>query len=519
MGAEMRDNKPPIRLAELVVALSSVADLGIGLPVGSAARTALIAVQLARSRGWPEAAVGHVFYAALLQHIGCTAYSHEVTALFTDEFSVKRASMATDFTRPQEVLRDYLPELTRHAPPGERLRTLRSGLLHSRRMTDGYRLSNCETAAAVARRLGLPDEVRTGLLDNFEWWNGKGGPRGLQGEDISPIARVVNVAGYASFFDQRGGPETAAAAIEQRSSRYFDPALATAFCRHAKELLAETAAGDVSDRLVAAEPAPAVQVPPTEVEEVLRVFGEAVDLKSPCLHGHATTVSRLADGACRRLGLAQADVELARQAGLVQDLGRVAVATGIWEYPGRLGSDAWSQVRLHTYHSEQILARSKALGRLATLAGLHHERLDGSGYYRRIAAAQLPMTARVLATADVFQALTVDRPHRRAYSSDAAAAVVLAEARGGRLDPDAADAVLAVADGTPMSRRRQVAGLTDRQLEVIRLIARGLSNRAIAGELVISTRTAEHHVQDIYARIGVSSRAATALYAMEHGLL
>ncbi|MER7243759.1 HD domain-containing phosphohydrolase [Kribbella sp. NPDC000426] len=508
-----------VRLAELVVGLSSVADLGMGLPIGSAARTALIAVQLARNCGWPEDTVSHVFYAALLQHIGCTAYSHEVSALFADELSVKRASMATDFTRPSEIMLGYLPEITRRSPPGERLRTVRSGLLHSRQMTAGYTLSNCETAAAVARRIGLPDPVRTGLLDNFEWWNGKGGPKGLRGEAISLIARVVNVAGYASFFDQRGGPDAAVAAIVQRSGHYLDPALATAFRRHANDLLTATAAGDVSDRLVAAEPTPPVQIAAAAVEDVLRIFGEAVDLKSPFLHGHSTRVSKLADGACRRLGLDEPDVELARQAGLVQDLGRVAVATGIWEHAGSLGTDAWQQVRLHAYHSEQILCRSTALSRLGTLAGLHHERLDGSGYYRRVSAAQLPITARVLAAADSYQALILDRPHRRAFSPSAAAGVVLAEARTGRLDPDAVAAVLAVADGTPVSQRAQVAGLTDRQIEVIRLVARGLSNRAIAGELTISTRTAEHHVQDIYARIGVSSRAATALFAMEHGLL
>src|SRR5262249_51657718 len=163
--------------------------------------------------------------------------SHEVTALFADEMSVKRASMATDFTRPREIMLGYLPEITRQSPPGERLRTVRSGLLHSRRVTAGYTLSNCETAAAVARRIGLPDPVRTGLLDNFEWWNGKGGPKGLHGEDISLVARVVNVAGYAAFFDQRGGPDAAVAAIAQRSGHYFDPALATAFCRQATDLL------------------------------------------------------------------------------------------------------------------------------------------------------------------------------------------------------------------------------------------------------------------------------------------
>jgi HD-GYP domain-containing protein (c-di-GMP phosphodiesterase class II) len=290
------------------------------------------------------------------------------------------------------------------------------------------------------------------------------------------------------------------------------------FVARAPQLLAATGAGDLSDRLLAAEPGPPAVVRGEDVEEVLRVFGEAVDLKSPFLHGHAAAVSRLAGAACARLRLDESQVTLARRAGLVHDIGRVAVPSGIWEHPGQLGSDAWMQVRLHAYHSEQILTRCRPLAPLAPLAGMHHDRLDGSGYHRGAVAAQLSMAARVLASADAFQALVTDRPHRGAHSATKAAEVLHAEARAGRLDHDAVDAVLAAANGAA-PRRTRPAGLTDRQLQVLRLMARGMSNRAIGAELVISARTAEHHVQDVYARIGVSSRAAAAMFAMEHGLL
>jgi HD-GYP domain-containing protein (c-di-GMP phosphodiesterase class II) len=509
----------PARLAELLVSFSAIADLGMGLPAGEAARTALVAVELARRCGCPEREVSDVFHAALLQHIGCTAYSHEVSFLFADETSVKRASLATDFTRRREVYLGYLPRIVRESPPGERLRTVRSAVLHAKRMTEGYQLANCEAASVVAQRLGLPDAVRTGLLDVFEWWNGGGGPKQRRGEDISAVSRLVNVAGYAVFFDRVGGPAAAAEAVGQRSGGYLDPAIATTFTARAADLLAPTNAGDVSDRLLAAEPGPPAVVDPDGVEDVLRVFGDAVDLKAPFLHGHSSGVSALADRACRRLGLPAEQVTSARRAGLVQDIGRVAVPNGIWEHPGALGSDAWMQVRLHAYHGEQLLARSAALRELAPLAGMHHDRLDGSGYHRGAAAAQLSMPARVLAVADVYRALVADRPHRAAHSPTRAAEMLRSQQRSGRLDGDAVDAVLAVAEGATGIRRARPAGLTDRQVEVLRLMARGLSNRAIGAELVISTRTGEHHVQDVYARIGVSSRAAAALFAMEHGLL
>ncbi|HEY5878573.1 MAG TPA: HD domain-containing phosphohydrolase [Nakamurella sp.] len=508
-----------MRLAELLVGFSAVADLGMGLPIGEAARTAMVAVNLARSAGCPEPEVSDVFFAALLQHIGCTAYAHEVTELFADEFSIKRAGLATDFTRQSEIIFSYLPRITREAPAGERLRTIRSALLHSRRMTEGYMLANCETASIIAGRIGLPDGVGSGLLDVFEWWNGGGGPKRIRGERISLVARLVNVAGYAVYFDRVGGPEMAARAIDQRSGGYLDPGIAADFRRRPRQLLEPAGGGDLSDRLLATEPRPHAMAEPAATEQVLRVFGETVDLKTPFLHGHSAAVSALAAGACRSLGLGDDQVALARRVGFVQDIGRVAVPNAIWEHRGSLGSDAWMQVRLHAYHSEQILARCAPLQPLAAVAGRHHDRLDGSGYHRGATAAQLSMTARVLGAADVRQALVSERPWRPAHPPHRAAALLRAEANAGRLDHDAVRAVIAAAEGGTVPARTRPAGLTDRQIEVLRLVARGLSNRAISELLVISPRTAEHHVQDVYARIGVSSRAAAAMFAMSHGLL
>src|SRR5262249_25039830 len=159
----------------------------------------------------------------------CTAYSHEVSLLFADENVVKQTSMATDFTRPSEIALGWIPGLVRASAPGERLRTLRSAVLHARRMTEGYQLANCEAASLIARRLAVPDAVSAGLLDVFEWWNGGGGPRRLSGEAISPVARLVNVAGYAVFFDRLGGADAAATAVAQRAGGYLDPGLAARF--------------------------------------------------------------------------------------------------------------------------------------------------------------------------------------------------------------------------------------------------------------------------------------------------
>ncbi|MGB9375903.1 MAG: HD domain-containing phosphohydrolase, partial [Mycobacteriales bacterium] len=510
---------PELRLADLLIGLSSVTDLGMGQPVGEAARATLLAVRLAAAANLSDSDISDVFFTSLLRHIGCTAYSHESAAFFADEQSVKQATQRTDFTRPTDIFLGYLPRITRAAPRGAKLHTLRSALVNSKAVTEGYTTGACEVGSSMAQRLGLPPGVRTGLLHVFEWWNGKGSPRGVAGDDLSRAIRLATVAGLAVLFHRLGGVEGATTAIRQRSGSYLDPAFAELFCEHAPELLRELDESDTAESLRAAEPQP-ITVPAWRTDEVLEAFGDVVDLKAPLFHGHARAVSSLAEGAAERLGLpAGAGVDL-RRAGLVCDLGRAAIPNGVWERAVGFDDNDWSQVRLHPYHSEQVLLRCRTLSQLAPIAGAHHERLDGSGYYRRAAAATLNVSSRILATADKYATMIEPRPHRPQLVPEQAAEELRGMARQGLFDIDVVDAVLTVA-GHPGShgRRAAPAGLSERQVEVLRLLAEGRSNKEIASTLQISIRTAEHHVQDIYAKLGISSRAPAALFAMEHGLV
>jgi len=509
-----------LRLAEILVGLSAVTDIGMGQPVGAAARACILAAWLARSANFSDDDARDVYYTSLLQHIGCTAYSHESALFFADEQSVKQATQVTNFNDVKDIFLGYIPTITKNAPAGERIHTLRSALVQSRSITDGYMRSGCEVGFNMARRLGLSPGVQLGLLHIFESWNGKGRPSRLKGESISPATRLAHVAGYGSLFDRIGGVDAAISAVRKRAGGYLDPSLADHFCRHAQELLSELSAVDALDALGAAEPKPFMVVPEWHLDELLRAFGDVVDLKAPYFHGHASTVSSLCEKAAERMGLGADDVTAVRRAGFVADLGRAAIANGIWERSGPLRSDEWSQVRLHPYHSEQVLLRSPSLAPLAPVAGAHHERLDGSGYYRQSTASSLPATARILAAADVYAAMIEPRPHRDALPPGKAADELGVAAREGLLDGDAVAAVLTVAgQSVPSVKREWPAGLSDRQVDVLRLVSEGFSNREIAERLHISTRTAEHHVQDVYAKIGGSSRAAAALFAMEHHLL
>jgi len=244
-----------------------------------------------------------------------------------------------------------------------------------------------------------------------------------------------------------------------------------------------------------------------------------VDLKSPYLAGHSRGVANLAAAAARQAGYADGDVATVRRAGLLHDLGRLGVSNAIWDKPAMLTAAETERVRLHPYLTDRMLARVPALRHSREIAARHHERLDGSGYPRGLTAASLTMLDRLLAAADAYHALTEPRPQRPALTADAAARTLHAEVRAGRLDGDAVSAVLAASGLRAPARREWPAGLTAREVEVLALVARGRTNRQIAQELVTSPKTVSNHVEHIYRKIDVTSRAGATLFATRHGLV
>jgi HD-GYP domain-containing protein (c-di-GMP phosphodiesterase class II) len=459
-----------------------------------------------------------VYYTALLRHLGCTATAHEEAWLGGDELVSRPAAERADFGNPREGF-ILLLQLGRGTGV-ERVRYLARGLRSGKQGDQAILTALCEVGARLAERLGLGSGVRDGLYQSFERWDGTGTPQGLAADDICLPARLAEVAHQAVIFDRLGGPEAAIAVVRRRAGGWFDPRVAEAFARSGADILDQVGARDVWEAVLEAEPGPPRTIGTEGLDSLARALADMVDLKSPFMLGHSSEVAALSERAAVALGFGPEAVTNLRRAALLHDLGRVAVSNGIWEKPAALTTTERERIRLHPYQSERILARSRVLAPLARTAGMHHERLDGSGYHRGIAGAQVPAPARVLAAADAFQAMTQDRPHRRGLAPEAAAAALAEEARAGRLDPEGARAVIEAA-GQALPRVRTVwpAGLSDREVEVLRLVARGLSNRAIAERLYISPRTAEHHVQHIYTKLGASTRAAAAMFAMEHGLL
>lgn len=505
-----------VRLVELLAALSIVTDLGMGQEPEKAVRACLIATHLARAMDLPERDVQDVYYCTLMQHLGCTAPAHETTYLFGDDLTMLPRAERTDERNAREAL--ALMAQVGRGTGVQRIRHIARMIVAGRQGNLQVLRAVCEVGARLAERLGLSDPVRQGLFHAVETWDGKHGAYGLTGDDIALPARFSTVATQAVIFDRLGGPDAAVEMARQRAGGWFDPAVADTFVRVGADILRSLATADVWVEVTASEPEPVRRLPAARLDEVAAAFADMVDLKTPFTLGHSTGVAELATTTAKQVGLDADSVERLRRAALLHDLGRVAIPNAVWEKPGALTTSQWEQVRLHAYHSERILARSPVLEPLADIAGRHHERHDGSGYHRGAKGAEIPVEARLLAVADAFQAMTQVRPHRPAVTPEEAARTIESSAAAGQFDPECARAVV-VAAGERPSPTPWPEGLSDREVEVLRLVARGLSNREVASELHISRRTAEHHVQHIYGKIGASTRAAAAMFAMEHGLL
>jgi HD-GYP domain-containing protein (c-di-GMP phosphodiesterase class II) len=281
----------------------------------------------------------------------------------------------------------------------------------------------------------------------------------------------------------------------------------------------EIDAGASWEAVVSSQPGADVILSWAELDCHLEAIADFSDLKSPWTIGHSRAVADLACEGARIYGLPEPDAVMLRRAGLVHDIGRLGVSNAIWDKRGRLTRTELERVRLHPYFSERMLSFSPALAPLGAVAVQHHERLDGSGYPRGLRAEAVTPAGRLLAAADAYHAMREMRPHRPALSGEQAAEELRSGVAAGRFDGGAVDAILRAAGHRVRRRRQWPVGLTPREVEVLRLVARGLSNREVAERLLISPKTAANHVEHIYLKTGASNRAMAGLFAVGHGLM
>jgi HD-GYP domain-containing protein (c-di-GMP phosphodiesterase class II) len=502
-----------VRRAELLAVLSLGADLGLGQPMEHVQRECLIAMRLAERIGMDARSRAVVYYTALLTWVGCHVDAYEQAKWFGDDLAFKADYPLYDGPGAGFILK----RLGAGRPFLDRARLGVAFMAEGRHDADSILENHRRAAESLAAQLGLEQEVRESLAQAFERWDGKG-PGNRHGASIPIASRLVNLADVVEVFHRLGGIDGAVGVARERRGTQFDPALVDAFCADVDSLLSGVDSTTTWDAVIAAEPELGAVLSGDELDAALTAVANFIDVKSPYTLGHSCAVAELAEAAARAAGLRDADAVLLRRAGLVHDLGRLGVSNAIWDKPGALSVTELERVRLHPYLTERMLA-SSALAKFGAVAVQHHERLDGSGYPRGIRGDALTPPGRILAAADAYRAKLEPRAHRAELTADQAAAHVRAEVKAGRLDADAVDAVLRAAGHPARRRRTWPAGLTSREVEVLQLAARGLSNQQIATRLNISRKTAAHHVEHIYTKIGVSNRASASLFAAQHGLI
>jgi HD-GYP domain-containing protein (c-di-GMP phosphodiesterase class II) len=508
----------PVRSGELFAALSLATDLGTGQAPEHGLRTCLLALELAQLAGLEGDALEDAYYLGLLHSIGCTADAPVTARAFGDDRAHKAAYSLVDAGRPAEIVSYLWRNVYPAAPTPQRLRAFAAALAAGPGFARVNLRGHCEVGERLGERLRLPRRVCEGLWFVFERWDGKGMPAGVEGERIPVAARILHAARDASAFATAGGVDMVEAMADRCAGTSLDPEMAVLLRDHAAELFGRVGTVDAWEWVVEAEPRPKLFTG-EDLDRACQVIADYADLKSYGTLGHSRSVAEVAEAAGWRLGFAPDAICELRRAAWLHDLGCVGVSASIWEKPGTLTSGEWEQVRLHSYHGERLLARIPALTELTRAAAYDHERLDGSGYHRGVSAEQLSPSARVLAVADIWCAMSEPRAYRPSRSPAEAAQALREQADAEKLDGEAVDALLHAVGERPRPVAEPPAGLTTREVEVLRLLARGLTNKHAAQRLAISPKTVGRHIESIYSKIGASTRAAAALFAVEHDLL
>lgn len=507
---------PPeeVRTAEIIGTLCLATDLGMGFPFEHGLHTTIIAMRLADELGVDLDTRRLSYYAALLMHAGCTTDTHLAAELFGG--SLTEHLNPVMYGRVREVVPGFLRAIRDPGAPAlETVVQVTRRFPRLARLAKAENAANCEVAGMLATQTGAPDEVEELLAYKVERWDGGSVLRRASGEDIPLPMRIVAVAVDAALQRHLGGNEFAADRVSEHGGRGLDPGITDCLARHREAILELDPTSSAWDTVLDLEPGPVGILTGEEVGRGLAAMARFTDLISPLLTGHSMGVAELARDAAGRCGVDSVGLY---RAGLVHDLGRVAVNASIWGSDRPLTADEWEQVRLHPYNTERVLSRSLFLSVLAPVAAGHHERLDRSGYHRGSSPVDQPMAARLLAAADTFHAMCEPRAHRAALTPEQAAGAIAGEVKEGRLDPDAVGAVVETA-GLRVPRLPRPAGLTEREAQVVVLLARGYQTKQVARVLSISTKTADHHIQNAYSKMGVSSRAAATLFAMQQGMV
>jgi putative nucleotidyltransferase with HDIG domain len=415
-----------IALSSVIAGLSYALDLTEGEPPGHAVRTCAIGMRIADTLGLDAQTRSDLYYALLLKDAGCSANSARMAALFaTDDHVAKRSSKRVDWSRRLPAFAWSWRTVAPDGSARDRIRGLRA-IKAEGKLTQALMRARCDRGAEIAYLIGLEAQTAEAIRALDEHWDGRGQPRGLPGEEIPLLARILCLAQTVEIFHAHGGVASALAVARRRSGHWFDPALVEAFrsIRHDADFWATVSDSDASGW----EPASRLMVADEErLDGIAQAFAGIVDAKSPWTYRHSDRACVIVMSLASELGCDLETVGELRRAALLHDVGKLAISNRILDKPGKLTETEFAKVREHPVVTARILERVPGFQPLAAVAAAHHERLDGGGYPRHLRAAELTPAMRMLAIADVYEALTSQRPYRPAMSSAEALAVIRAD--------------------------------------------------------------------------------------------
>jgi HD-GYP domain-containing protein (c-di-GMP phosphodiesterase class II) len=414
-------------LAELLGALSYALDMVEGQPPGHCVRCCWIGMHIGRKIGLDDAQSSDLYYALLLKDLGCSSNAARICRLFlTDDLAFKHDAKTIDGSLPQ-VLRFVLSHTGLKAGLAERFRALVSVFLQSGQIGRELVETRCQRGAEIARKMRFSEHVAQGIQNLDEHWNGGGQPLGLKGEAIPVYARIALLAQVIDVFQVQNDIGTTRREIEGRSGTWFDPDLVAAFGLVAErdEFWRTLRSDRLQEAIFALEPAQKrLLVDEDLLDDIAVAFAQVIDSKSPYTSGHSERVTLFSDLIAEQLGLLDTRRRWLKRAALLHDIGKLGVSNSILDKPGKLDPDEWATMQMHAALTTTILSRIDAFADVAVIAGAHHERLDGKGYPRGLAGDQIVLETRIITTADIFDALTADRPYRAAMPVTQALAIM-----------------------------------------------------------------------------------------------
>jgi len=419
-SAPVRSSRPAaaqLRVAEVVSALSHALDLTTGQPIGHSVRTCILGMRIGAEIGLPVAMQNALYYALLLKDCGCSANASKTFhALGSDDIKAKRDVKTTDWTRMSwETLQYALSHVAPGKPFLERSRTLLALALKGKRHTKEVTKIRCERGSMLARLMGLPQSTADGILNLDEHWDGGGNPVGMRRSEIPILSRIMLLAQTLEVFFATQNADAAVDVVKQRSRKWFDPDLVKAACSLAARgsLWADVAGEESFDLILNMEPEQKMmEQGNSTLDSICVAFANIVDAKSPFTFNHSSGVANAAVAIARTLELDRERIFFIRHAALLHDLGKLSVPNSILEKPGKPDAAEWAVLKLHPYYTWKILQGISSFHEMSEVAASHHEKLNGNGYFRGLNAHHLSLESRILAVADIFDALSAKRPYR-----------------------------------------------------------------------------------------------------------